>query len=138
MWREIGRWSERDLDRADLAYGRWMRQEMAGRRFMGLVVEDRDGRPAGSGAIWLSPNQPRPGRLATTKLPYILSMFTEPEFRNRGVASSLVRAMVRWAETRGHPRIYLHASRKGRPVYARLGFREGNEMRLDLALRRRR
>lgn len=141
MFAEIRtRRSRAELDRADAQYRRWVRRELPARHFLAFVVETPGGRPAGSGAIWLAPTQPRPGRLGQRpRLPYILSMFTEPAFRGRGVASRIVRAQVRWARERGYARIYLHASAMGRPVYARLGFAPGNEMRRDLpSLPRRR
>jgi GNAT superfamily N-acetyltransferase len=132
MWREIGRWSEADLDRADRAYRTWVLREMAGRRFVAFIIEGPRGKATGSGAMWLAPSQPRPGRLAGEKMPYIMSMFTEPAFRGRGVATRLVRALVEWAAEHGYARVVLHASKKGRPVYERLGFENGREMRLDL------
>jgi GNAT superfamily N-acetyltransferase len=132
MWREIRRWHPGDLDRADPAYRQWVRRETTAGRFFGFVVESGAGRVVGSGAVWLQPAQPRPGRLSRPYLPYILSMYTEPSHRGRGVASELVLAMVQWAKARGYARITLHASRFGHSVYQRLGFRESNEMRLTL------
>jgi len=133
MFREIGRWSSATLARSARAYRRWARRELAARRLFGFVVEDPEARVVGSGVVWLQPSQPRPAPLARLAMPYIMSMYTEPSFRRRGVATTLVRAMVVWATARGFRRIFLHASRKGRPVYERLGFRAGNEMRLDLS-----
>ncbi len=139
MWHDIGAARARaELDRADAAYRRWVVRETRAGRFVGFLVRGSDGRVAGSGAIWLQPVQPRPGRLARLELPYILSMYSEPDLRGRGVASRLVRAMVRWARERGYRRVFLHASKAGRPVYAGLGFVEGNEMRRDLPTPRRR
>ncbi|HTP54285.1 MAG TPA: GNAT family N-acetyltransferase [Thermoplasmata archaeon] len=138
MWLAIGGRLRAHLDRADPVYRRWVRRELAARHFVGFVVETPDGRPAGSGAIWLVPTQPRPGRLARPRMPYVMSMFTEPEFRGRGVATRIVRAQIRWARDRGYARLFLHASEMGRPIYARLGFAPGNEMRLDLPARGRR
>ena len=135
MFRAIGRWSERDLARHDRTYRKWVLGEMRARRLIGLVVETPTGRAIGSGVVWLQPSQPRPGRLSRLSMPYFMSMFTEPEFRGRGVATLLVEEMVRWATVRGFRRIFLHASIAGRPVYARLGFENGNEMRLDLPRR---
>ena len=135
MFRAIGRWSERDLARHDRTYARWALGEMRARRLIGLVVVTSEGRPVGSGVVWLQPSQPRPGKLSRLTMPYIMSMFTEPQFRGKGVATRLVEEMVRWATVRGYRRIFLHASTLGRPVYARLGFENGNEMRLDLPRR---
>lgn len=138
MFEEIGRRTKRAMDLHDRGYRRWARRGMRRREFFAFVVEGPDGRIAGSGAIWLQPQQPRPGRLMVGRLPYVLSMYTEPDARGRGVASRLVGRMVRWAAARGYPRIFLHASSMGRPVYERIGFTEGNELRLDLPVPRRR
>lgn len=136
MWEDIGGWTRAELDRADLPNRRWIRREIARRRFFGFLFETADRRVAGSGSIWLQPAQPRPGRLAGPVLPYIMSMYTEPAYRGRSVASHLVRAMVDWCERRGYRRVVLHASAMGRPLYERLGFVPSNEMRLDLPVRR--
>lgn len=132
MWEDIGGRSRAALNRADPAYRRWVRRQIEAGRFVGFVVEDAAGTPAGSGGIWISPVHPRPGRLRRLTMPYILSMYTDPRFRRRGVARRIVRAMVRWARARGYRRIYLHASRMGRGVYAGLGFVSGSEMRREL------
>jgi GNAT superfamily N-acetyltransferase len=132
MWTDIRRWNPGDLDRADPAYRRWVRREMGAHRFVGFVVESPEGRVVGSGGVWLQPAQPRPGRLSRSHMPYILSMYTLPAFRGRGVATRLVEAMVQWARKRGYARVTLHASRFGHPIYQRLGFEDSNEMRLTL------
>ena len=59
----------------------------------------------------------------------ILNVFTEPEWRRLGVASSLLERMVDWARTERLDRLVLHASKEGRAVYERLGFVATNEMR---------
>ena len=132
MWEELRDYAPADLDRHDVVYRRWVREQTARGKFVAFVVEDPAGRPVGSGALWLMPSQPRPGPLGRGEVPYILSMFTEPSHRGRGVASRIVREMIRWSRARRYGRLLLHASRFGRPVYARLGFEAGSEMRLEL------
>jgi GNAT superfamily N-acetyltransferase len=132
MFVEIRRRSRREMDEHDLRYRRWARAGLRSGELRAYVVEGPSGRPAGSGAVWLAPQQPRPGRYAGPRMPYILSMYTERWARGHGVASRIVRAMVDWATAEGFARIYLHASDMGRPVYERLGFVAGNEMRLEL------
>jgi GNAT superfamily N-acetyltransferase len=136
MFSDIGGRTPRELAAHDRVYGRWARERMHTGELRAFIVEDPEGRAVGSGAIWLQPQQPRPGRLARRAWPYIMSMYTEPAFRGRGVASRLVDVMVRWATAHGYPRMFLHASKMGRTVYARAGFLDGNEMRLDLPARR--
>jgi GNAT superfamily N-acetyltransferase len=137
MWEEIRDFSPADLDRHDRVYRRWVRREMAGRRFLARIVETADGTPVGSGGLWLMPMQPRPGPLGRGEMPYILSMYTELAHRGKGVATRIVQEFVRWSATHGYGRIFLHASPFGRPVYERLGFEPGSEMRLALAPVRR-
>jgi GNAT superfamily N-acetyltransferase len=139
MWEEIGGRLRAHLDRADPVYRRWAGRNLRARHLVGFVADAPDGGVAGSGVLWLAPTQPRPGRLArNARLPYVMSMYTAPEFRGRGVASRIVRAMMRWSSEHGYGRITLHAAPMGRGVYERLGFVPTNEMRRDLPGRRAR
>ena len=131
MWRDIAIHRPAEIRAAESPYRRWVRKESAAGRFHSFIAETRDGTIAGSGAIWLQPTQPRPGALAGSHSAYIMSMYTEPTARHRGVATQLVRTMLEWARKRGYPRITLHASRFGRPLYLKLGFEESNEMRFN-------
>ncbi|HWW87233.1 MAG TPA: GNAT family N-acetyltransferase, partial [Vicinamibacterales bacterium] len=62
---------------------------------------------------------------------YILNVFTEPDHRRQGLAHDLISEILAWCRVHDIPRASLHASRFGRSVYNRLGFKETNEMRLD-------
>ena len=61
-----------------------------------------------------------------------MSMFTEPSFRGKGVASGIVKAAVEWSRVNGYQLVMLHASEMGRGVYERLGFERLWQMRLKL------
>ncbi|HLY77617.1 MAG TPA: GNAT family N-acetyltransferase, partial [Thermoplasmata archaeon] len=67
------------------------------------------------------------------RVPYLFSMYTEPGFRGRGLASRIVREAIRLSRRRGYTRVVLHAAPLGRRVYSRLGFERSWEMRLLLA-----
>jgi ribosomal protein S18 acetylase RimI-like enzyme len=56
----------------------------------------------------------------------------EPDWRRRGVAEALMRAVLDVLALRGIRRIVLHASDDGRRLYERLGFVPTNEMRLRI------
>ena len=60
----------------------------------------------------------------------IVNVFTEPEWRRRGIAGLLMKEIVAWSKTEKIDRLILHASDDGRPVYEKLGFKESNEMLL--------
>ena len=132
MWTDMGTYSRRQVAAAGPRSRAWIRTEVRAGRYLGFVAETPSGAVAGSGAIWLHPVQPFPGPRPRPDAPYILSMYTVPEFRGRGVARRLVREMIRWARRRGYRRITLHASKQGGPVYRAVGFVETNEMRYNL------
>ena len=62
----------------------------------------------------------------------ILNVYTEPEYRRRGIARQIMEQMIAWCRTEGFARVSLHASEHGRPLYESLGFVDSNEMRLNL------
>jgi GNAT superfamily N-acetyltransferase len=86
---------------------------------------------AGSGSLWFMPQEPRPG-IPRGVIPYIMSMYTRPEHQRQGIATAVVRALVREARKSGAARVTLHAADQGKPVYERLGFEPTAEMRLWL------
>jgi GNAT superfamily N-acetyltransferase len=112
-------------------YRPWVVGELRKKKLVGLLVVNSRGRPVAGGCIWLRPIQPSP-RFPGRELPYLLSMYTEPRYRRKGLASMLVRHAVAWSKDHGYPRLELHASDQGRGVYANLGFKRTWEMRLDM------
>ena len=131
MWMDLGIKDSARLDKADRHYRRWTQTRMRNHQLVGWMVEDKAGRIAGGGCVWLHPIQPSP-RWRSTLQPYLLSMYTEPKFRRRGVASMVVREAIEWSRKQGYGRLALHASEMGRGVYKKFGFTRGWEMRLNL------
>ena len=62
----------------------------------------------------------------------ILNVYTEPDYRRRGIARHLMETIIAWCKQQGFARVTLHASDYGKPLYESLGFEESNEMRLNL------
>ena len=62
----------------------------------------------------------------------ILNVYTEPEYRRRGIARQVMQTMITWCKQEGFARVTLHASEQGRHLYESLGFQLNNEMRLNL------
>ena len=65
----------------------------------------------------------------------VLNVFTEPEWRRRGLAELLMRQVIAWAREERLDRLVLHASPQGRALYERLGFQGTDEMRFKGILR---
>jgi len=138
MWSAIGHRTEAEIAEHDRRYRRWMRPRIRSGELVGVLAEAPDGTAAGSGLVWFRPDQPRP-RVLSLVVPYILSMYTRPDWREKGIASDIVRRLVAACRTKGYASVVLHASEQGRAVYRRLGFERTWEMRyfLDPQLRRR-
>ena len=62
----------------------------------------------------------------------ILNVYTDPEYRRRGIAGQIMQTMIAWCKQEGFARVTLHASEHGRHLYETLGFEPSNEMRLKL------
>jgi GNAT superfamily N-acetyltransferase len=59
----------------------------------------------------------------------VINVFTERDWRRRGLAIFLMKRLIAWARAERLDRLVLHASDEGRLVYERLGFIQTNEMR---------
>ena len=64
---------------------------------------------------------PRPGR-GDSRWGYLSNMFVRDEFRNRGVGSALLTAVVASADERAYARLVLSPSARAVPFYRRAGF----------------
>jgi GNAT superfamily N-acetyltransferase len=65
----------------------------------------------------------------------IINVYTEPEWRRRGVARLLMNEIIGWARHERLDRLVLHASDEGRALYEQLGFVLNNEMRFRETLK---
>ncbi len=55
---------------------------------------------------------------------YIASVYTKPEYRRQGIATTLVNQVVAIGKERGIKKFFLHASDLGKPVYLKCGFKD--------------
>jgi len=84
------------------------------------------------------PHPCRPSRddaFAEGRHAIVLNVFTEPDWRKRGVARLLMDEIVCWARSERLDRLVLHASPQARALYDKMGFVATNEMRFDGDLR---
>ena len=131
MMRDIGHATERRIRDHELPFAAWLRDAFRARRAIGYIAETEEGNAVGCGLLWLQPRPPSP-MYPRSFVPYVMSMYTAPEARGRGIATAIVRRLVAWARAEGYPRVELHATPAGRPVYGRLGFQRTDQMRLAL------
>ena len=105
----------------------WVRRMIAEDKYVGWITSDGDRAIASAGLLILdwAPHFLDP---ACGQRGYILNVFVELEYRGRGLAKSLTKECMDEARQRGIGVVALHASKKGQPVYEKLGFTTSNEM----------
>jgi GNAT superfamily N-acetyltransferase len=91
-------------------------------QFLAWIAETEEGEIiATSGVVFFTkpPTKANPhGREA-----YIMNMYTVPQWRSKGIATALLRALIQFVTTTTEAkRIWLHTTREGQSVYEKCGF----------------
>jgi GNAT superfamily N-acetyltransferase len=109
----------------------WLLEKMtAGDYLAWLAIAPNATIAAGTG-LWLMDWPPHMiGRSA--RRGNILNVYTNANFRRRGLAHELMQTALDWCRQNGVDTIILHASPSGRTLYESMGFAPTNEMRLRL------
>lgn len=115
---------------ADAVRG-YMLQAIPQGQFVAWVAEEDSLIIATSGLVF---NKKLPhGRNPSGREGFVLNMYTRPEWRDLGIATSLMKAIVEHVRQGGVTCIRLHASEDGVGIYTKLGFRlDNSEMVLNL------
>ncbi len=80
-----------------------------------------DGRSVGMASLFEYRRMPRPGR-PDSRWGYLSNMFVLEEFRDRGIGSSLLAAIIAAADERRYARLVLSPSGEALAFYRRAGF----------------
>jgi GNAT superfamily N-acetyltransferase len=139
MWRDMGELPNELWDELVAAAEAQLRTGLANGDYVGWLAAP-GAQPehiiAGAG-VTLRKSLPSPRRkngitigVAHGRLGLVINVFTEPEWRRRGVARLLLQRIVNWSREQQLDRLVLHASDAGRPLYEQLGFVATHEMRL--------
>jgi GNAT superfamily N-acetyltransferase len=127
MERELGRGASTGLPAFQRAYSGWLAERIRAGRLVPFIAVNPAGTVLGSGSVWLREDRPHRGDLRTL-LPRIHGIYVRPEARRRGVATELVREMLRWIRRQGFRRVGLQTTPRAEAIYARFGFRRRPEM----------
>ena len=131
MFSEMGCHDEQLLDRMQKASEQYLREAMPSGAYRAWMAEADGGRVVSGGGIAIVPWPGSPD-FPGTRRGWILGIYTEPEFRRRGIARQIVETIVEWRRGEGFGYVSLHASKDGRLLYETMGFQPTNEMRLYL------
>ena len=131
MFRDMAEGTAEQLDHMVEVARPWLKKALGDGSYRHWLATDSAGRVAGGGGVLLSPWPANPHDLCVERA-IILNVYTELEFRRRGVARQVMDVILAWLKARGLRSVNLHASDEGRPLYEALGFQPTNEMRLWL------
>jgi GNAT superfamily N-acetyltransferase len=129
MFRDMGYQGEERLRSMTAEFVSWVEPKMTSGDYLAwLAVTAADIVVAGAG-LWLMDwpphmlgSSPRRGN--------IVNVYTQPDYRGRGLARWLIEAAVHWCKVNQVDVVVLHASAEARRLYEAVGFRHSNEMRL--------
>jgi GNAT superfamily N-acetyltransferase len=136
MFRDMGKLPADKSEALQEATASYLRAALPRGEYVAWVAEAAGTPPVivGGAGVQLRPILPRPreggGDLELGPEAIVLNVYVELDWRRRGVAQALMRALLDELAARGVQRIVLHASEDGRRLYERLGFVPTNEMRL--------
>lgn len=131
MWFDMGERSRKKLDEHDRTFRRWVKRRLKNGEVVGWIAETDGGDCVAGAIVWLRPSVSEPGVRHLVR-PYLLSMYTKPKWRGRGLASGILREAMMWAKENGYTEIRLHASSMGKRLYLRRGFKRTWEMKRKL------
>jgi GNAT superfamily N-acetyltransferase len=129
MFRDMGEGTVEELDRMVEIAGPWLARALSDGSYHHWLALGESGRVAGGGGVLLCP-WPASPKDACTQRAVILNVYTELEFRKRGIARQIMRTILAWVKDQGLGSANLHASAEGRHLYEKLGFEATTEMRL--------
>jgi GNAT superfamily N-acetyltransferase len=131
MFQEMKEGTSDELDRTVQIARPWLIAALANGPYQGWLAEDQQAVVvAGAGVVILS--WPASPKNLENRRALIVNVYTEPEFRGRGLARQLMSTVLAWLKEQGFRMAALHASAAGKHLYETLGFRPTNEMQVRL------
>src|SRR5215470_3897457 len=131
MFESMKEGTAEELDRTVQIARPWLITALSNGNYQGWLAEDGQGQVvAGAGVVILS--WPAGPRNPENRRALIVNVYTEPEFRGRGLARRLMTTVLDWLKEQGFHLAALHASEAGKHLYETLGFRATNEMQIRL------
>ena len=122
--------TEEQLAAMDANFGPWVRQRLADGSYVGFLIEE-DGAVLASAGVFFADFPPHFLDVNAGR-PYLTNFYAAPAARGRGFAKQLLVACVEECRSRGVKAVVLHASKFGRPIYEKFGFKPTNELMLKL------
>jgi len=108
----------------------WLLAKMQSGEYLAWLATAPDGSVVAGTGLWLMDWPPH--MIGSGRRGNILNVYTEQQFRQRGLARELVNTAMQWCRSHGIDVVVLHSSPEGRRLYESMGFAASNEMRIKL------
>lgn len=105
--------------------------KMSENKFLAWAAE-YEGKIIASSGLWFH-EKPPIHRNLTGREAYFMNMYTLPDWRNKGIATKLLKKIIKFIKETNVRRIRLHATEAGKKVYEKMGVCFGlirNDIRL--------
>jgi GNAT superfamily N-acetyltransferase len=112
-----------DGDALGRAFRAWLREAMAPGDYRAWLCE-AGGHVVAGGGISLLRWPPGPRSVVGDRLAFVYNVYTEPAYRKRGLARSLMETIHAWCASHGIPAMALNAAGDARRLYESLGYVE--------------
>ena len=129
MFQDMGYSDEAALESMSERFRAWLLEHMNEGEYLAWLIAAPDGSVAAGTGLWLMdwpPHMVGQGERRGN----ILNVYTNQDFRRRGLARELMKTVLAWCRENRIDTIILHASADGRRLYESIGFSPTNEMRL--------
>jgi len=131
MFLDMGYTDEAALQSMAEKFRVWLLEKMNAEEYLAWVAITPDANIAAGTGLWLMDWPPHMiGRGA--RRGNILNVYTNANYRRRGLARELMLAALDWCKKSAIDTVILHASASGKNLYESMGFAPTNEMRLRL------
>src|SRR5579862_7987262 len=131
MYREMGHNDPAELAMVERVSREYLQDAIPADTFHAVLAEEDGAGIVGGGGVVVVP-WPGGGFRSRPRRAWILNIYVHRDWRRRGLARAIMKALIEWCRSQEFDCVCLHASREGRPLYEQLGFVATNEMRLDL------
>jgi len=130
MFHDMGYNDEVALDSMSAKFRVWLLEHMNAGDYQAWLASAPDGSIAAGAGLWLMDWPPH--MIGKGRRGNILNVYTNENFRRRGLARQLMEVVVQWCRKNDIDTVILHASATGKGLYEAMGFAPTNEMRLRM------
>lgn len=132
MFKSMGFTDQGQLETCRINSQIYFEKSIPKNEFYGWVVEVGS-KIIGCGGFVIDKHPPSPLN-GSGQIGYIMNIVIDPDFRGKGIATKLIDEIIKFAKSLEINVVSLHNTEMSVKIYEKLGFKDSNEMKLQLEL----